>query len=333
MGRCARLTNTADLFDNYSDIDFHGSWQDGFEKYLRWPEKTGHGFMYTIKLREGLFLGIGDYLLKEHIRVDFTFDCSSVFFGFTFQGNLNVDFSHGKDQRLPHQFHPGYSFIGYIPKWQGVAEYPPGVPIRSVGIYIAPLLLKQILMIQGAQPLSRVDEIVHAGENGLYCQAFSMTNCMRAAVHQILNCPYALPLKRVYLEGKALELISHTMIDLIPSSSDEAGYGELQPEDLERIHQAEKVLTQNLDEPPTLSELARCVGLNKNKLNRGFHQIFGTSAYNHLRVLRLEKARDLLETRQKSVTETAFDVGYNHQQNFSRAFKNYFGTTPKDHIR
>ncbi|WP_320043044.1 helix-turn-helix domain-containing protein [uncultured Desulfobacter sp.] len=43
--------------------------------------------------------------------------------------------------------------------------------------------------------------------------------------------------------------------------------------------------------------------------------------------------RDLLENKKMNVTEAAFEVGYAHQQSFTKAFKNHFGTNPVDHIR
>jgi AraC-like DNA-binding protein len=104
------------------------------------------------------------------------------------------------------------------------------------------------------------------------------------------------------------------------------------PDDMERIREAGNVLMRDLENPPSLLELASQVGVNKNKLNQGFRQIFGTSVFDHLRILRLERARELLESKQKNVTEVAFDVGYTHRENFTRAFKKHFGTTPKDHL-
>lgn len=331
MGASSPVAKAENLFEDFSNPEWYRRTGAGVEKYWRWPREVGRGFMYMMKLRDGFFLGVGDYLLTQHITVDFKLDFPSVVFGFNFLGNLNIDFRNGENREPPRPFRQGDSFITYMSRWQGAAEYPVGVPVRAVGIYIAPPLLMQMLTPDHGQ-VPDLSSIIHGGGE-FYYRSTEMTDVISDAVFQILRCSYALPLKKVYLEGKALELMSLSMRHHLSSESDLPGVGGLPAEDLNRIRRAEKVLLQHLDEPPSLPELAKRVGINKNKLNRGFRQVFGASVFNHLRTLRLEKARDLLENRQRSVTEAAFDVGYTHQQNFSRAFKNHFGTNPKDHLR
>jgi AraC-like DNA-binding protein len=58
--------------------------------------------------------------------------------------------------------------------------------------------------------------------------------------------------------------------------------------------------------------------------------VFGTSAFEYLRMQRLERARQLLVNSHKSVTEIAFEVGYSQPSGFSKAFKRYFGANPVD---
>ena len=153
------------------------------------------------------------------------------------------------------------------------------------------------------------------------------------AIHQILDCPYRGSLRRLYLESKTLELITHNLAQLVVDKNGHDKTFILQSDDIERVREARNVLIYDLEKPPTLLELARRVGINKNKLNQGFRHIFGTSVFDYLRIRRLEQARQLLENREKNVTEAAFEVGYAQQRNFSRAFKKHFGTNPKDHLR
>ena len=107
----------------------------------------------------------------------------------------------------------------------------------------------------------------------------------------------------------------------------------LHSKDMERIMYIKEILLSNLEKPPSLLELARISGTNKNKLNTDFRQVFGTSVFEFLRASRLEYARELLENKKMNVTEASFEVGYAHQQSFTRAFRNHFGTNPMDHIR
>jgi len=80
--------------------------------------------------------------------------------------------------------------------------------------------------------------------------------------------------------------------------------------------------------PPTLHEIALTIGLNTNKLKRGFKQVFGTTVFGLIRNIRLEEARVLLQEGNFSVTEVALQVGYNSLSHFARLFKQTYGLYP-----
>jgi AraC-like DNA-binding protein len=136
----------------------------------------------------------------------------------------------------------------------------------------------------------------------------------------------------LYLESKALELITYSMAQFVSPEATLKKDSVLGPDAIERVREARNVLIRNFENPPSLLELARQVGTNKTTLNQGFRKIFGTSAFDYLRIRRLERARELLESKKMNVTEAAFDVGYSQQSNFTKAFKNHFGTNPTDHL-
>jgi AraC-like DNA-binding protein len=71
------------------------------------------------------------------------------------------------------------------------------------------------------------------------------------------------------------------------------------------------------------------VGLNKKSLTRGFQRLFGTSVYDHLQKVRMERAQELLQDDTSSISRVAEAVGYRHSCNFSTAFQAYFGCTPQ----
>lgn len=95
---------------------------------------------------------------------------------------------------------------------------------------------------------------------------------------------------------------------------------------------AASILRQDLETPPRLLELARRVGLSHPRLNRGFRQCFGTTAFGYLRMLRLEEARQLLEAGKTNVTDAAYSVGYQSLPSFSRAFSDRFGLCPREFL-
>ena len=59
-----------------------------------------------------------------------------------------------------------------------------------------------------------------------------------------------------------------------------------------------------------------------------FKQLFGQTIFDYTQNLRMDKAKELLEKTERSITEIAFDVGYEYSSNFTTAFKRRFSITP-----
>jgi AraC family transcriptional regulator, transcriptional activator of the genes for pyochelin and ferripyochelin receptors len=87
-------------------------------------------------------------------------------------------------------------------------------------------------------------------------------------------------------------------------------------------------LLQDLENPPSLLELAKLVGLNDYKLKSGFRHVFGTTVFGYLHQQRMQQAYRLLTTSDLTVTEVANQVGYTSLSAFSTAFKKFFGISP-----
>jgi AraC family transcriptional regulator, transcriptional activator of the genes for pyochelin and ferripyochelin receptors len=98
--------------------------------------------------------------------------------------------------------------------------------------------------------------------------------------------------------------------------------------DLDRLYQAREILLQDLENPPSLLDLAKQVGLNDYKLKAGFRRVFGTTVFGYLHEQRMTQAHDLLTSSDLPVTEIANQVGYTSLSAFSTAFKKFFGIRP-----
>lgn len=78
-----------------------------------------------------------------------------------------------------------------------------------------------------------------------------------------------------------------------------------------------------------VTTLARKCYMGKRQFERKIKRIKGVSPARYLRNIRMEKAREMLETNQcKSVSQLASLVGYLSSRSFSRAYKQTFGTSP-----
>jgi AraC-like DNA-binding protein len=85
---------------------------------------------------------------------------------------------------------------------------------------------------------------------------------------------------------------------------------------------------QRAEALPTVAELSRRTGLGVRSLQRRFMESLGVSPRQHLRYLRFERARRLLESRHGSAAEVALAAGYSDQAHFVREFARFAGVTP-----
>lgn len=102
-----------------------------------------------------------------------------------------------------------------------------------------------------------------------------------------------------------------------------------QQERIKLIKNAKEILVSRLQEPPTIPELARMVGLNQQTLKQGFRQLFGNSIKQYLTDKRLEQAGILIKAGELTLREVATEVGYNNPGYFSRRFREKYGVSPR----
>ena len=78
----------------------------------------------------------------------------------------------------------------------------------------------------------------------------------------------------------------------------------------------------------TLGDFAQAVNLSVWRLCHIFKSDVGMPPMRYLRLLRMERAKDLLESSFLSVKEIAFQVGLNDESHFVRDFKSTYGFSP-----
>ena len=102
---------------------------------------------------------------------------------------------------------------------------------------------------------------------------------------------------------------------------------QLSVKDLQKIHDAARIITENLTHHYTIPELAELVDLPEKKLKAGFKQLFDTGAfrYRYGLVWSIVKAH-LLED--KPLKAIAQDTGFKDKSALIKSFKNAFGLTP-----
>ena len=164
----------------------------------------------------------------------------------------------------------------------------------------------------------------------------TVTPIMLRMLHAIHDCPYTGDLRRTYLQSKAAVLLLLALEQLISRPTEHQAGIPLRKYDLEKLYEAREYLLHNIENPPTLKQLAHKVGLNEFKLKKGYKQVFGTTIFGDFNKVRMEEAKHYLLETDKSIAEISLLAGYDDPPNFIRAFKHYFGSAPnrfrKQHI-
>lgn len=147
----------------------------------------------------------------------------------------------------------------------------------------------------------------------------------RHIVNQILDCPFDGALARRYRSCKGMELLleeldRHFVLRKLPHET---------TMNRKQVHKAWEILRENIEEPLSVHELAKAVGVSCSTLKRSFRKVYGTSVFAFFQDYRMDEARKMLESGDFSVTEVAFKVGYTNSGHFSRAFRRHFGVPPK----
>ena len=102
-----------------------------------------------------------------------------------------------------------------------------------------------------------------------------------------------------------------------------------QPKIFERFYQAIEIVEANLDNSDfTIENFAKKMLLSRMHLHRKLKTIIGLSPSEFIRNLRLERAAQLLESEADSVSQIAFQVGFNNLSYFAKCFKEKYDCAP-----
>jgi AraC-like DNA-binding protein len=295
-----------------------------FDSILQFPSELGTGFYGEVQLREGLSLAIietqlyDDLILhlpeREH-PLEYTFYISNP------RQNNHSSVHGGKNTLWGSGLAPKEKFKSFQ------AENK-----IEINVHIHPEIFCLFMGKEQQEIPPELTHLVRKTDEEYYSRSSNTTSAMEVVLQQILNCPYQGMMKRMYLESKVLELMVLLVEQDVAAHQAKHNSFPLKAEDVQRIHSAKEILLQNLDNPPSLIELSRQVGLNDCTLKRGFRLVFGTTVFGYLHHHRLEQARKLLVAGETSISQAARSVGFASRSYFATAFRKKFGINPKEFL-
>lgn len=191
-----------------------------------------------------------------------------------------------------------------------------GMSMRGIGAFFFTSFFEQL---DDNDVMDFISSVQSYDDNGLMKQITPILQQMRDHPGDGLAL-------RLFLESRMLEIASI----LIKLSECERRNEKLSLSayDVNQLYKVTEILEERLAQPPRIIELARMVAFNEFKLKMGFKQQFGTTIFEYLRLLRMEKAINLLKDPQLSPGNVGQQVGYKTYHGFNNAFRKYYGVTP-----
>jgi len=99
--------------------------------------------------------------------------------------------------------------------------------------------------------------------------------------------------------------------------------------DKEFMNNVLNYINENInDEKLNVENLAGELLLSRSKLYRKIKALTGDTANEFIRKIRLEKAKQLIETTEYTISEVCYKVGFSSPSYFTKCFKDYFGFLP-----
>lgn len=98
-----------------------------------------------------------------------------------------------------------------------------------------------------------------------------------------------------------------------------------------KLQQALDYINDNLDREIKLADIATALNMSPFYFARSFKQSMGIPPYQYLTQCRIDRAKLLLSNPSLPIFEVAHSVGFRSQSHFTRVFREYTGTTPRQY--
>jgi AraC-like DNA-binding protein len=280
----------------------------------------------------------GDYLFTPEIgyfamdvpageNLTTTFHTSNSSVGFIFCLGGSMAFSITKNGlTYEYKLKQGEYSITYMPHATGSSVVDSRKRYRAVNMFVVPVRLRNH-SFGYPQAEKLLSDLTDLSDDTVFLHKGTITGNSMQIIQELINTKASgFSYKNLDI-AKLYEIIMQTVENLCSDRQSDFK-NILQPEDIELLLNAGKILTDNLSSPPTLPALSKATGLNLFKLKNGFKEVFGTTVNKFVTEKRMEKAKLILESGKCSVSDAAWDLGYTNVSHFIELFRRHYGITP-----
>tara|TARA_R110002167_G_scaffold358364_2_gene574391 strand:+ start:14 stop:868 length:855 start_codon:yes stop_codon:yes gene_type:complete len=251
------------------------------------------------------------------------FDVPLIAVAFYGSGNVDLTVAYGEEaKKFTHTKGLALSFYA-DEKVEFVHSVSPTKPLECVVIATTASSIDKLPNQEGELFGELLEQLVKPADHYVEGPSFIMTPEMQSIVDSLFRIQYEGKTRMMFFRSQITTLLSHFFGQLALLNTEN-----IKTHEREKLNQAKELLLKNIDNPPSLNELSKQIGLNTFKLKKEFKAFFGVPVFKYLQNERLVLAHKMIRNQESTVQEAAWHVGYDSLSSFSNAFEKKFGYRP-----
>jgi len=137
----------------------------------------------------------------------------------------------------------------------------------------------------------------------------------------------------LYIEAAILNIMASQIGRYQADTKGEYANSPIRPSEIDKIFALQAFINDNISENLQIDRLSRLSGLNASKLQMGFKYLYDNNVASYITQKRVETAAQLMESKEMTISEIVYAVGFSSRSYFSKIFKNHFGIKPSHYTR
>ncbi|QLE00218.1 helix-turn-helix transcriptional regulator [Galbibacter sp. BG1] len=298
------------------------------EYILEIPEKYGEGTIKGINFSRGLGLIQYNCCFKEDLEIQFVVDdVHPIKFIFCQEGDFYHRFENSNKLNHISQFQnaivASQNSFGHVFQLKANTQ----VSINSVEV-IRALFEERLRCDMDDLDKSLLDLFKDKkGAKPFYYEGF-YSLIIANTLKNINNYAEERFLRNLFLEGKTYVVLAQQILQYKDDKENGDERKLLRQHEIKIIEKAANHIQHNLNNLDTISEIASEVGVNPNKLQLGFQELYGQTVNDYIKNIRLSTATTLLTETDFSMLEIQDRIGISSKSYFSKIFKDHYGISP-----
>ncbi len=311
---------------NLNDQPFGTNLNIGARKYF--PNNIANGYREYVSLSPNLFVTLNNFTPTEDLQFKLAGEDSFIAH-FQLSGQSYSQFTVNQSLEIT----GAKCVMAYHPSGIGETEFfPAGINEQSITISCGVDLFKDYFQGDSDSISRYLRQLVFGQTQKLVLETMPIMPRMCDIVKQLINLESEGQLRRLHYEALSMEILCE-LFSYWSERETHRKYIELSGKDVKRIHEVHDLLRDSFPATPSIADISRQVGLNRNKLCYGFKAVFHQTIGEYCQLQRMQYAAELLQKSNETVNNISYKIGYENVASFSTAFKKHYQISPSEYRR